>query len=422
MSSLFNYVNNIAIDKVRVSSEDWTFAGEDTKYYTHGFHPYPARMMPLIAKKVIEMFANRADDVVFDPFCGSGTVLVEATVHDRESIGFDINPLAIIIAKAKTTPIEPKKLKEKISEVLKEIINDNSNYSPPRDIPNLYYWFKPKVVDELSKILHHIKRIDDEEMYNFFATAFSYTVWKVSNIRKGEYKLYRMSEEELAKWDPNVIETFKEILLDNLKGMEEFYKVMRNKKAKAKIYLKDIQESDLEDVATLILTSPPYGDSRTTVAYGQFSRYSALWLGLKDVLYVDERSLGGVRKRGNISKLESKTLEEIFNKIYEKDPERAWDLYSYFYDMDIALQKLAKALKKGRSHMVFVIGNRTMRRVQILTDIILTEMASKYGFEHIRTIYRRIPTKRIPWKNAPENIPNLKGETISREAIIFWKF
>jgi len=422
MSSLFNYINNIAIDKVRVSSEDWTFAGEDSKYYTHGFHPYPARMMPLIAKKVIEMFANRADDVVFDPFCGSGTVLVEATVHDRESIGFDINPLAIIIAKAKTTPIEPKKLKEKINEVLKEIINDNSNYSSPKDIPNLYYWFKPKVIDELSKILHHIKRIDDEEMYNFFATAFSYTVWKVSNIRKGEYKLYRMSEEELAKWDPNVIETFKEILLDNLKGMEEFYKVMRNKKAKAKIYLKDIRESDLEDVATLILTSPPYGDSRTTVAYGQFSRYSALWLGLKDVLYVDERSLGGVRKRGNISKLESKTLEETFNKIYEKDPERAWDLYSYFYDMDIALQKLAKALKKGRSHMVFVIGNRTMRRVQILTDIILTEMASKYGFEHIRTIYRRIPTKRIPWKNAPENIPNLKGETISREAIIFWKF
>jgi DNA modification methylase len=422
MSSLFNYINNIAIDKDRVSSEDWTFAGEDSKYYTHGFHPYPARMMPLIAKKVIEMFANRADDVVFDPFCGSGTVLVEATVHDRESIGFDINPLAIIIAKAKTTPIEPKKLKEKINEVLKEIINDNSNYSAPKDIPNLYYWFKPKVIDELSKILHHIKRIDDEEMYNFFATAFSYTVWKVSNIRKGEYKLYRMSEEELAKWDPNVIETFKEILLDNLKGMEEFYKVMRNKKAKAKIYLKDIRESDLEDVATLILTSPPYGDSRTTVAYGQFSRYSALWLGLKDVLYVDERSLGGVKKRGNISKLESKTLEETFNKIYEKDPERAWDLYSYFYDMDIALQKLAKALKKGRSHMVFVIGNRTMRRVQILTDIILTEMASKYGFEHIRTIYRRIPTKRIPWKNAPENIPNLKGETISREAIIFWKF
>jgi site-specific DNA-methyltransferase (cytosine-N4-specific) len=50
------------------------------------------------------------------------------------------------------------------------------------------------------------------------------------------------------------------------------------------------------------------------------------------------------------------------------------------------------------------------------------EMAKKHGFEHIKTVYRRIPTKRIPWKNAPENMPGLKGETISQEAIIMWRF
>jgi hypothetical protein len=303
-------------------------------------------------------------------------------------------------------------------------VSDRSSYPPPKDIPNLYYWFKPQVVEALAKILHHVKslRDEDEALYNFFATAFSYAVWRVSNIKKGEYKLYRMSEEELAKWNPDVIGIFREILLNNLRGMEEFYKAMQGKKARADVYLKDARESDLEESVTLILTSPPYGDSRTTVAYGQFSRYSALWLGLRDVLYVDEKSLGGIRRRDEVSKLESKTLEEVFNKVYENDPERAWDLYSYFYDMDTALQRLAKALKRGRSHMVFVIGNRTMRRVQIPTDVILVEMAQKYSFEHMKTIYRRIPTKRIPWKNAPENIPGLKGETISQEAIIIWRF
>jgi len=425
MKTLLSYTNMPTVSGTMDALDgDWTFAGEDTKYLTHGFHPYPARMMPLIAKRVIEIFASREDDVVLDPFCGSGTVLVEAVVHDRNAIGFDINPLAIVIAKAKTTPIEPNKLREKISKVISDIVSDKSSYPPPKDIPNLYYWFKPQVVEALAKILHHVKSLRDESeaLYNFFATAFSYTVWKVSNIKKGEYKLYRMSEEELAKWNPDVIGTFREILLNNLKGMEEFYKTMQGKKARANVHLKDARESDLEESVTLILTSPPYGDSRTTVAYGQFSRYSALWLGLRDVLYADEKSLGGIRRRGEVSKLESKTLEEVFNKVYENDPERAWDLYSYFYDMDTALQKLAKALKRGRSHMVFVIGNRTMRRVQIPTDVILVEMAQKYGFEHIKTIYRRIPTKRIPWKNAPENIPGLKCETISQEAIIFWKF
>ena len=399
--------------------EDWTFAGKDTKYLTHGFHPYPAGMMPLIAKKIIEKYATRKDDLILDPFCGSGTVLVEALVHNKNAIGFDINPLAVLIAKAKTTPINPKILKEEIEKLLDEIRRDNSNYPEP-PIPNLYYWFKPNVVKELSKILHHIKEIKEEEIYNFFATAFSYCVWKVSNTRKGEYKLYRISEEQLAKWNPNVLLTFSEILYENLRGMRAFYKIMEGKSVKAEIYQKDVRECWLENEVTLILTSPPYGDSKTTVAYGQFSRYPALWLGLKDVIDVDKKSLGGIRRRGDVSKLESETLEDVFNKVYEKDPNRAWDLYSFFYDMDRAISKLSEALKKN-GYMVFVIGNRTVRRIKVPTDKILVELARKYGFKHDKTIYRKIPTKRLPWKNAPENIRGEKSETISSESIIIWR-
>jgi 16S rRNA G966 N2-methylase RsmD len=405
-----------------LSEEDWSFAGENTKYLTHGFHPYPARMMPLIAKKIIQTYATKDDDIILDPFCGSGTVLVEAIVHNKNAIGFDINPLAILITKAKTTPIEPKQLATKINKIIEEIKHDKNNYPEPKEIQNLYYWFKPEVVTALAKILHHINKIEDENMYNFFATAFSYTVWKTSNMRKNEYKLYRMSEEELAKWNPDTLTIFKETLIKNLKGMETFYNIIKNKTAKAIIHLKDFKESNMENEATLVLTSPPYGDSRTTVAYGQFSRYSALWLGLKDVLNVDKISIGGVRRKGDITKLESKTFEEVFNKIHERDQDRAWDLYSYFHDMDIAMQKIVKTLKKGSSHVVFVIGNRTLRRVMIPTDIILTEIARKYSLEHEKTIYRRIPTKKIPWRNAPENIAGIKGETISSESIIIWKY
>jgi site-specific DNA-adenine methylase len=406
----------------RPNEEDWSFAGEDTKYLTHGFHPYPARMMPLIAKRVVETYAVREDDVVLDPFCGSGTVLVEALVHDKDAIGFDINPHAVLIAKAKTTPLDPRKLREKIDEVVRSIVQDRSNYPEPKGIPNLYYWFKPEVVTVLSKILYHIKRFEGEDSYYFFATAFSYTVWKVSNTRKGEYKLYRMPEEELARWNPDVISIFKEILYENLKGMEEFYRAMHGKKAKAIIHLRDFRESSLEDEVSLVLTSPPYGDSRTTVAYEQFSRYPALWLGLREILYMEKKALGGVRRKGNVAKLGSKTLEEVFNEVYERDPDRTWDLYSYFYDMDTCMQRIVKALRKGRSHVVFVIGSRTMRRVRIPTNQILVEIAEKHGLQHVRTIHRRIPTKRLPWRNAPENIPGMKGETISSEHIIIWRY
>jgi hypothetical protein len=63
-----------------------------------------------------------------------------------------------------------------------------------------------------------------------------------------------------------------------------------------------------------------------------------------------------------------------------------------------------------------------MRRIRIPTDQILVEIAEKHGLQHVRTIYRRIPTKRLPWKNAPENIPGMKGETISSEYIIIWRY
>ncbi len=407
------------IARFNEEGEDWTFAGKNTKYLTHGFHPYPARMMPLIAKKIIEKYSKNCDQIL-DPFCGSGTVLVEAIVHNRNAIGFDINPLATLIAKAKTTPINPVTLKNKIIEVLDKISSDNNRYPKPVGIPNLDYWFKPEVIKELSKIRNHIKKIEKEEIYNFFAVAFSYCVWKVSNIRKSEYKLYRMPRDSLAKWNPNVLGIFREILHNNLRGMADFYKIMKNKKSKATVYLKDVRKCNFAEEVNLILTSPPYGDSKTTVAYGQFSRYSALWLGLKGVLNVDKISLGGIKKKGDVSKLESKNLEETFNKIYERDQERAWELYSYFYDMDISVQRLSKSLKRD-GYMIFVIGNRTMRRVKIQTDEILTEIAKKYGFEHEKTIYREIPSKRIPWENAPENIPGKKSKTIHSEAIIIWK-
>ena len=123
-----NLIDFMDIEEVRHDEyEDWTFAGKDTKYLTHGFHPYPARMIPLIAKRIIEKYATHIDDVILDPFCGSGTVLVEAVVHDKHAIGFDINPLAVLIAKTKTTPIDPKKLEEETRKLIKEIKEDKYN-------------------------------------------------------------------------------------------------------------------------------------------------------------------------------------------------------------------------------------------------------------------------------------------------------
>ncbi|MDI6788447.1 MAG: helix-turn-helix domain-containing protein, partial [Planctomycetota bacterium] len=93
--------------------EEWDFKFYKTKIYTHGFHNYPAMFIPQVARKLILAFSNEGD-MVCDIFCGSGTTMVESSLLNRDSIGIELNPLAVLIARAKTTPIDPKTLTTKL--------------------------------------------------------------------------------------------------------------------------------------------------------------------------------------------------------------------------------------------------------------------------------------------------------------------
>ena len=104
----------LLIEKIK----DWTFKEIKTQEFTHGLHQYPARMHPEIAKRLIAEYAPKKSDLIFDPFMGSGTVLVEAMLHGNNSIGIDLNPFAVLLSKVKTTPLDTKKLEKIFNEIL----------------------------------------------------------------------------------------------------------------------------------------------------------------------------------------------------------------------------------------------------------------------------------------------------------------
>ena len=96
--------------------EDKSWAFEDssrkeTSYASHGYHRYPAKFIPQLARRCILENSNEGDLVV-DTFCGCGTTIVESLIYGRKGIGTDINPVAVMISKAKTTPINPEKLEK----------------------------------------------------------------------------------------------------------------------------------------------------------------------------------------------------------------------------------------------------------------------------------------------------------------------
>jgi hypothetical protein len=296
---------------------------------------------------------------------------------------------------------------------------------------NILYWFKPYMIEELALIKNHLDKVKNDKIREFFYVCFSSTVRLVSGTRKGEFKLYRMPEDEWKKFRPDVFAVFQKRVNESISKMGEFFEfIVKNRiKAKAKVFQADTsklftnefpddgKEELTEGSINLIVTSPPYGDSHTTVAYGQFSRYSLIWLGYNndETLEIDKKSLGGQRKD---KELDSKTLNEILTKIPNKT--RAQEVESFFVDLDECLQKLYKVLSP-KGYACFVLGNRTVNRIKIPTDEIITELGKSIGFQRIGIIHRRIPSKRIPWKSSPTNIPGQKVETISRESIIILK-
>ena len=156
--------------------------------------------------------------------------------------------------------------------------------------------------------------------------------------------------------------------------------------------------------------------------------------GLKELKkrgFVKTHRAGSTGIGKTLEDLHSETLDKTLKKIKKKDSQvpkekthanRTADVYSFFYDLDKCFDKISQVLKPKQSHCCFVVANRTVRREKIPTDVICVELAKKYGFKHVDTIYRTIANKAMSLKNAPENIVNFSGNTMTKESIVIWEY
>lgn len=392
---------------------NWDFKSHDTQYMTHGIHKYPARMIPQIADTLIRNFSNEGDLVV-DPFTGSGTVITEAILNNRKALGNDLNPLAILLSKVRNTPISKVKLDRTLNKLMGMSFNNNYSTKKTREFfdnikeeTNLCYWFNNEVIEGLINVKSMLDSLDlDTIEKDFFKVCFSYTVRQVSYLRQGEYKIYRIPEAKLAKHNPDVIKQFLTTTQKFITKMTEYTNFLNEKGYKPDFKITQSNSKSLpkriykDNSIDLIVTSPPYGDSRTTVAYGQFSRYSLIWLGFekKETYDIDKILLGG-QKTDFINEVISKTLEEKLIQINERDIKRGDDTLWFVHDLYLTIKEMGRILKRD-GHACIVIGNRAVRRIRIPMSQIIAEMAENapdgYKFEHITTIGRNIPNKNNP--------------------------
>jgi site-specific DNA-adenine methylase len=450
----------------------WDFKTDDTREYTHGLHSYPAMMVCPISRNIISLVKGiQPVRSLFDPFAGSGTVLVEGILADIKMIaGNDINPLALFLSKVKTTPIAAETLQSEV-EVFNERLQsryielfdfiskanayveqelgldvtakDGWAMSAPKiltqyceqtgiamDVPNfknIGYWFKPSVILELALIKNEILNIQNEAVKRFVFVAFSESIRLVSNRRNGEFKMFRMPIEKVRRFSPSVRDEFQTILKRNIRKMYEFVTTFYEMPSSStvEIYSDNVCKliSIANDTYDLVITSPPYGDSRTTVAYGEFSRLSLQWIDLFEldenvIMRIDHSLMGGTKYRNGFEfKLPSDTLRQSLEKIKDLDIERAGDVYSFYDDLYKAIGQITKKTTID-GYQFWVVGNRTVKGELLKTDIIIQEFAASCGLQYVYSVDRNISNKVMPSKNSPTNEVGAKSTTMTNEHIV----
>ena len=450
----------------------WDFKNDDVREYTHGIHNYPAMMVCPISRNIIRLIQDiKPVYTLMDPFMGSGTVLVEGMLAGvNEIYGSDINPFAVYLSTVKTNRLDINELQKEVNDLYDRILDKYSLYSmqineadgiirfkydldltakdgwgkdapkylrsfvtdnqidiPIPDFKNIGYWFKPKVILLLSLIREEIKKIADKKIREFVFVAFSETIRFVSNRRNGEFKMFRMKANKVDEFNPDVIKEFTTILDRNIEKMNSFNEACEEKDVKCNIHISDESASTLDYVPDesidLVITSPPYGDSRTTVAYGEYSRLSLQWLDLynlteKEIMGIDKSLMGGMKYRNGFEyNIPSQTLRDSLERIKDIDLERAGDVFSFYSDLRDSIKNIAQKTKSG-GYQFWVVGNRTVKGKLLLTDQIISEIAQSYQLEHVYTVDRNIINKVMPSQNSPTNEVGKKASTMTNEHIV----
>jgi site-specific DNA-methyltransferase (cytosine-N4-specific) len=402
----------------------WDFRGANTKTYTHCFHSYPAIMIPQVAAELIDRFGKRAK-LLFDPYCGSGTSLVEANLRGIHAIGTDLNPLARLLSVVKTTALPIDLLDESIASFANDVFRRtfSSSLGDAVSIPafkNIDFWFDRDVKLRLACVRDFIESIRHSGIRNFFKVAFSETVREVSWTRNGEFKLFRMSEKNRTLHRPDVFSIMEGKLHKCRKGLIGF---LRDRRGNPSTLVCDFNTVEVIPVTLIrpgsvdiVVTSPPYGDSHTTVAYGQFSRLSSQWLGFENADRIDTLLMGGKRLKGRVP-FGIEPLDQAISDIIVRDSKRAEEVVSFYNDYSKSVEHVASTLVEGGA-VCYVVGNRRVKGVTLPTDQITRQLFERLGFNHTETVIRNIPNKRMPSKNSPSNVVGQLDSTMVNEYIV----
>ncbi|MCE9608502.1 MAG: site-specific DNA-methyltransferase [Planctomycetia bacterium] len=360
--------------------------GVETQEGPHGYFRYIGKFPPQIARAIIEEYSSPKDSIL-DPMCGGGTVLTEAILAGRKRIiGYDVNPVAMTVARTASAVCVPTQLKKVASEIIAQLPETNRPLlskpaSKKADLINLgenSKFFTADAWQDLSQLFRAIEKVESPEIKDFLQTAFFAILRRVSlcNVKKMNIEFDR---EKKKVWP--VAELFSKTLQKNIELHDAFARDAGTRKFERIVRRQNAIEFDPADKAIgLVVAHPPY---MSNTAFSESTQLQLAFLG------VDHKTIwkSELRHRGS----------------YLHEPN---GVQKYLVGWCKIVRQAFSVLKRG-GHFAAVVGDGQVDTVRIPVGTITREFCEDTGFEVVRyaehvlnnntgrTLNRRMRTQHI---------------------------
>lgn len=365
----------------RLEAIEWDFASAKSNYLTHNLHPYPAKFIPQIPNALIQELSS-VGETVADIFCGSGTTLLEALQLKRHSIGIDASPLAVLISRAKTTPLTEAELDElsrhrtscaRLLERVESPTGDlflggdafrSTEWRP--DYKTCEFWFEPFVVEELAELRSLVSSLSTASVRTFCEVALSAIIVAVSK-QDSDTRYVRRPK---AIHPGDTVRRYLGQIDASTRATQEMSALLEDR-FKCDVIGSSILESPETDTFDLVVTSPPYPNA---YSYHLYHRTRLVWLG-HDPEELKRVEIGSHRKYSA--------------------PGRKRATPETFRDECEAIFEWLRNHLRDRRYACFVIGDSTIRGQKIDNTSILSDSGAKVGFREVSRIKRNLaPTRK----------------------------
>jgi len=381
-----------------------------TSYLTHSVYYYPAKFIPQVVRHCINICTSE-NDVIVDPFAGSGTVGLEAFIMNRHSYLLDLNRLLnhvipIKIPQSKVT-FDRNILRKRIDDVFAS----QEAFLP--DWSNVEYWYPPEFLEVLSKYWGHIKSCETDMYTEIIQSTlvklskhFSYAEHKAPKLFKSKSKLKYVDELLQKSWKERLDESLLKLSLKTLDDINALVNITKENTCTS-TFKGGVDSSSYAFEENIkfdaLITSPPYLQAQEYIRTSKMDMY---WLGYSDQ---DVKALSRLeipyRKPSRI--IETETLNKLKIVLTRKDLSSMLD--SYFCHTINALENSMNHLKEGSMACIF-LGNPKIDGIEVEIWRVFKEYFLERGYESVGVYEDKIKHRQLFGGRKNKNPDGMKSE------------